>query len=233
MNDTTIRAVVAEDHPVFRDGLVTVLNAAEGIEVVAAVSTGEEAIEHAATTQPDVVIMDLHLPGLNGVEATRTVTATSPHIGVLVLTMYDDDDLVFSAIRAGARGYLLKGAEARDIIRAVRAVNAGEAIFGPGIAVRLADFFSRPAAALTAFPQLTDREREVLDLIAQGFDNSRIADQLFVSPKTVRNHVSNIFTKLQVTDRAQAIVRARDAGLGHYSAPGTASQRTQTPRPPG
>ena len=178
MSEAAVRVVVAEDHPVFRDGLVTVLEAAEAIEVVAAVGTGEEATERAATSQPDVVIIDLHLPGLNGVEATRVVTTASPHIGVLVLTMYDDDDRVFSAMRAGARGYLLKGAEPRDIIRAVRSVGAGEAIFGAGIAVRLVDFFSRPATGVTAFPLLTDREREVLDLIAAGLDNSRIADRL-------------------------------------------------------
>lgn len=213
MSDAGINILVAEDHPVFRNGLVTALDSAEDIQVVASVASGEEAVEHCERMQPDVVIMDLHLPGISGVEATRTITAASPHIAVLVLTMYDDDDLVFSTMRAGARGYLLKGAEPRDIVRAVRAVDAGEAIFGPGIARRLVNFFSRPAS--TAFPQLTERERQVLELIASGLDNTRIANQLSVSPKTVRNHASNVFTKLQVTDRAQAIIRARDAGLGH------------------
>jgi DNA-binding NarL/FixJ family response regulator len=165
--------------------------------------------------QPDVVVMDLHMPGGNGIEATRTITRTSPRIGVLVLTMFRDDDSVFAAMRAGARGYLLKESGAQEIARAVSAVAAGEAIYGPEIARRVLTFFlSMPDPKQTAFPELTDREREVLELIAQGRNNQQIAGALFLSPKTVRNHVSNIFMKLHVADRAQAIVLAREAGLG-------------------
>jgi DNA-binding NarL/FixJ family response regulator len=160
--------------------------------------------------------MDLDLPDIHGIEATRSITQTSPHIGVLVLTMFDDDDSVFAAMRAGARGYLLKGAGHGDILNAIAAVGTGTAVFGPSVARRLIDFFGaqRAAAVATPFPELTDREREILNLIASGENNTAIADRLFLSAKTVRNHVSNIFSKLQVADRAQAIVRARRAGLG-------------------
>jgi DNA-binding NarL/FixJ family response regulator len=186
------------------------------MEVVGEATSGEEAIALAESLQPDVILMDIKMPGTNGIEATRRTLQTSPHIGVLVVTMFEDDDSVFAAMRAGARGYLLKGADQEDILRAVRAVGDGEAIFGPSIAQRLIQFFASPQASAPpqAFPDLTDREREVLHLIAQGQSNTEIARRLGVTQKTVRNHVSNIFSKLQVADRAEAIVRAREAGLG-------------------
>jgi DNA-binding NarL/FixJ family response regulator len=210
-----LRVLIADDHPVFRDGLRTLLTSIPGTEVVGEATTGLEAVQEALTIQPDVVIMDLDLPELDGVSATRRIVANSPHIGVLVLTMFDDDS-VFAAMRAGARGYLLKGADQQEIRRAIVAVSEGEAIFGPAVAQRLVDYFSaaRPDVPTDVFPGLTDRERQVLHLLAQGFANAVIATRLGISAKTVRNHVSNIFTKLQVTDRAQAIVRAREAGLG-------------------
>jgi DNA-binding NarL/FixJ family response regulator len=211
-----LRVLIVDDHPVFLSGLRMILDADPRIEVVGQASTGAEAITLAALIQPDAVVMDLHLPDLNGIEATRAITRTSPHIGVLVLTMYDDDDSVFAAMRAGARGYLLKGAGHADIVQAIAAVGTGTAVFGPSIARRLIDFFAAQASTATAvpFPELTEREREVLNLIAAGHSNTAIAERLFLSAKTVRNHVSNIFSKLQVADRAQAIVRARKAGLG-------------------
>jgi DNA-binding NarL/FixJ family response regulator len=212
----TIRVVIADDHPVFRDGLRGILGSAEGVDVVAEAGTGEEAVAAVATHQPDVVVMDLHMPDLNGIEATRRILHQSPHVGVVVLTMFEDDASVFAAMRAGARGYLLKGADKAEILRAIQAIGSGEAIFGPAIARRVIEYFSAPQVAgpPLAFPELTAREREILDHIAQGLNNEAIARKLYLSPKTVRNHVSNIFAKLQVADRAQAIVRARDAGLG-------------------
>lgn len=211
-----LRVLIAEDHPVFRDGLRALLTSIPGTEVVGEAATGTEAVEQSVALQPDVVVMDLDLPELDGVAATRRIVGTSPHVGVLVLTMFDDDESVFAAMRAGARGYLLKGADQEEIRRAILAVSRGEAIFGPAVAQRLVEYFSvpRPAALRDAFPGLTEREREVVDLIAKGDTNSQIATRLGISAKTVRNHVSNIFTKLQVTDRAHAIIRARDAGLG-------------------
>ncbi|WP_344458105.1 response regulator transcription factor [Actinocorallia aurantiaca] len=198
----------------FRQGLRALLEAL-GIEVVGEAENGPAAVRLAHDVQPDVVVMDLHMPGGNGIEATRTITRTSPHIGVLVLTMFRDDDSVFAAMRAGARGYLLKESGAEEIARAVRAVAAGEAIYGPEIARRVLTYFTEmPDPRKSAFPELTDREREVLELIAQGRNNGEIAGILFLSPKTIRNHVSNIFMKLHVADRAQAIVLAREAGLG-------------------
>ncbi|ACZ83577.1 response regulator transcription factor [Streptosporangium roseum] len=209
-----ITVLIVDDHPVFRQGLRGLLSAME-IEVVGEASGGQEAVALAAELQPDVVVMDLQMPGGNGVEATRTIVRTSPRIGVLVLTMFRDDDSVFTAMRAGARGYLLKEAGAEEIGRAVHAVAAGEAIYGPEIARRVLTYFAgMPDPSRTAFPELTEREREVLELVAQGRGNNEIAGILFLSGKTVRNHVSNIFMKLQVADRAQAIVRAREAGLG-------------------
>lgn len=210
-----IRILIADDHPVFRFGLRALLTSAPETEVVGEAASGEDAIVQAAALQPDVVLMDLNLPGLNGIEATRRILRTSPHIAVLVVTMFDDDS-VFAAMQAGARGYLLKGAEPEETVRAIRAVASGEAIFSPAIARRLVNYFSapRPPVPPQAFPELTDREREILHLIAQGHNNVEIAERLVLSPKTVRNHVSNIFSKLQVADRAQAIVRAREAGMG-------------------
>ncbi|MBI2776996.1 MAG: response regulator transcription factor [Chloroflexi bacterium] len=210
-----IRILVADDHDGFRAGLEALLGTISGVSVVAAVGSGEAAVGAAVELQPDVVIMDLNLPGIDGVEATRRIVGASPHIAVLVLSMYEDDDQVFGALRAGARGYLLKGADRAELARAIRGVTSGEAIFGPAIARRLVAFFvERPAVDRTAFPELTAREREILDLVARGLNNTQITQRLVVSPKTVRNHVSNIFSKLQVADRAEAIVRARRAGLG-------------------
>ncbi len=211
-----LRVVIADDHPVFRGGLRALLGTDPDLEVVGEASTGTEAVELAEAAQPDVVVMDLHMPGLDGVAATREIVHVSPHVAVLVLTMFDDDDSVFAAMRAGARGYVLKGANQADVVRAVHLVGAGGAMFGPAVAQRVIEFFARPRPATTpiAFPELTDREHEVLDLLAAGHPNSTIASRLRISDKTVRNHVSNIFTKLAVADRAQAIVRAREAGLG-------------------
>jgi DNA-binding NarL/FixJ family response regulator len=211
-----IGVLLADDHPLYRRGLRQLLETVDGVTVVGEVEDGAAAVEAAKDLQPDVVVMDLNMPGMDGVEATRRVVSASPHIGVLVVTMHDDDDSVFAAMRAGARGYLLKGADAAEIARAVQAVAGGEAIFGPSVARRVLDWFAapRPAAVTAVFPELTEREHEVLDLIAAGRNNPDIAATLVLSPKTVRNHVSNIFTKLQVADRAEAIVRAREAGLG-------------------
>ncbi len=281
MTDVALSIVVAEDHPLYRRALVTLLAGTPGWQVVAEAADGAGAVTAAHTAQPDVVVMDLKLPGLDGIEATRRIVAASPHIAVLVLTMYDDDASVFAAMRAGARGYLLKGADQADIVRAVAAVAGGEAIFGspvarrivaasphiavlvltmydddesvfeamragargyllkgadqaeivravadvadggaifgPSVAHRVIEFFAAPrplAPAEIVFPELTAREHEVLDLIAAGRSNADVAAVLVLSPKTVRNHVSNIFTKLHVADRSAAIVRAREAGLG-------------------
>jgi DNA-binding NarL/FixJ family response regulator len=211
-----MRVLVADDHPMYRYGLRTLLEATPDLEVVGEAATGVEAVSAAATLQPDIVVMDLNMPGLNGIDATRAILRANPGTGVLVLTMFDDDESVFAAMRAGARGYLLKGADKSEIARAVLAVASGEAIFGPAVAQRVIDYFStaRPAGQPPAFPELTEREREILELIAQGHRNPTIAKQLVLSPNTVRNHVSSIFAKLQVADRAQAIIRAREAGLG-------------------
>ena len=214
----SIRVLIADDHPLFRDGLSALLTDGPDTELAGVASSGSEAVDLAIATQPDVIVMDLHMPGLNGIEATRRIVADSPHIAVLVLTMFDDDDSIFSALRAGARGYLLKGADQEQIRAAIRAAANGEIIFGTQLAARMLAYFTAGAAAPPqVFPQLTDREREVLDLVAQGRANAAIAARLGLSQKTVRNHVSNILTKLQVADRAQAIVQARDAGLGRQS----------------
>lgn len=191
------------------------------MEVVGEAATGKEVLERAAELGPDVILMDIQMPHVNGIEATRRILETKPHVGVVVLTMFEDDDSVFSAMRAGARGYVLKVAEPAEIVKVVRAVAVGEAYFGSEIARRLMDFFSapKPASPEEAFPELTAREVEILDLIAHGHSNAKIAARLFVSPNTVRNHISHIFTKLQVADRAHAIVRAREAGLGREGAP--------------
>jgi DNA-binding NarL/FixJ family response regulator len=217
---SNIRILIADDHALFRGGLNALFLSVPDTEVVGEASTGGEAVALAADLQPDVVLMDIQMPDVNGIEATRAVVRDSPHVGVIVVTMFEDDDSVFAAMRAGARGYVLKGADQEEILKVIRAVAAGEAHFGPEIARRLMGFFStpRPAAPTEAFPELTARESEVLDLIAAGHKNREIAKSLYLSPKTVRNHISNIFTKLQVADRAQAIVRAREAGLGHEGA---------------
>jgi DNA-binding NarL/FixJ family response regulator len=210
------RVLVADDHALFRYGLKAMLTNAEGFDVVDEAATGEEVVEKVAQAQPDIIIMDIQMPGMNGIEATRRVLESNPSIGVVVVTMFEDDDSVIAAMRAGARGYILKGADAEEVLKVVSAVAEGEAHFGPEIARRLMGFFSapKPTAPSEAFPELTAREAEVLDLIAQGRNNAKIARRLYISEKTVRNHVSSIFLKLQVADRAQAIVRAREAGLG-------------------
>jgi DNA-binding NarL/FixJ family response regulator len=211
-----IRVLIADDHPHFRDGLRALLLSAPDLEVVGEAGDGEQAIALAAEHQPDVILMDLNMPGVSGIEATRRILLTSPHIAILVISMFEDDDSVFTALQSGARGYLLKGALKAEILRSIRAVSSGEAIFGPSIAKRLIQYFAGPcpSAPPDAFPELTEREREILTLIARHETNPEIAKRLYLSPKTVRNHVSNIFTKLQVADRAQAIIRAREAGLG-------------------
>ena len=208
-----IRVLIADDHPLFRDGLATLLTGGPGTELAGAATTGTQAVDLAREIQPDVVLMDLHMPGMNGIEATRRVVAGCPQTAVLVLTMFDDDSWVLSALRAGARGYLLKGASRKQIRCAIHAAASGEIIFGTQLAARMLARFTA-AAPTPPFPQLTGRERQVLNLLAQGRANTAIATRLSLSHKTVRNHVSNILAKLQVTDRAQAIIQARDAGLG-------------------
>jgi DNA-binding NarL/FixJ family response regulator len=212
-----IRVLIADDHPLFRDGLSALVNDGSDTELAGTATSGAEAVSLARETQPDVVVMDVNMPGLNGIEATRRIVADSPHIAVLVLTMFDDDNSIFAALRAGARGYLLKGADREQIRTAIHAAASGEVIFGAGLAARMLSYFTATPAPPQVFPQLTDREREVLELVAQGRANAAIAARLTLSQKTVRNHVSNILAKLQVADRAQAIVQARDAGLGHQS----------------
>jgi DNA-binding NarL/FixJ family response regulator len=210
-----IRVLVADDHPAFRAGLQLMLADEADLEVVGLAENGDQAVELAEPLRPDVVVMDLRMPGLDGIGATRLPLELDPAVGVLVLTMFEDDDSVFAAMRAGARGYLLKGAEQDEILRAIRAVAAGEVLLGPSIARRVIEHFSSgDGSARAAFPALTERERQVLDLIAAGKGNAVIAHELVLSLKTIRNHVSNIFTKLQVSDRAAAIVKARDAGFG-------------------
>jgi DNA-binding NarL/FixJ family response regulator len=213
---STTRVVVADDHPTFRRGLHALFDSLDDIEVVGEAEDGEAAVTLAAELSPDVVLMDLNMPGVNGIEATRRIVADNPSIAVLVLTMLDEDESVFAAMRAGARGYVVKGADTDDVLRALESVARGDAVFGPAVANRVLAYLTRPLSARdpVLFPELTDREREVLELIARGHSNSNIARALVVSPKTVRNHVSNVFTKLQVSDRAEAIVRARKAGLG-------------------
>ena len=210
-----LRVLIADDHPLFRNGMRALLSSSPGIEVADIATNGDEVIERAASLQPDVILMDLQMPGVGGIEATRRILHTSPHIRILVVTMFEDDHSVFAALRAGARGYILKDADEDEILRAISAVGGGEAIFSPAIAQRLIDFFAAPQPVILPqlFPELTDREREVLMLIAQGYNNSDIARRLTLSLKTVANHVSNIFSKLQVADRAQAIIRAREAGF--------------------
>jgi DNA-binding NarL/FixJ family response regulator len=215
VSDDPVRVLVADDHPIFRDGLAVLLASVDGIDVVGTAADGAEAVAAATRLLPDVVVMDVQMPRLNGVEATRRLAADAPSVGILVLTMSEDDGTVFAAVRAGARGYLVKGAEQQEIVRAITTVASGGAVFGATLAQRIADFFAAgPPAPTEAFPQLTAREREILGLLAAGRSNQQIAAALFLSPKTVRNNVSNVFAKLQVADRAEAIVRAREAGLG-------------------
>jgi DNA-binding NarL/FixJ family response regulator len=211
-----LRILIADDHPLFRKGMRTLLTATPGMEVVGDAATGQQAIELAASLQPEVIIMDLQMPGLNGIEATRQILQSRQEIRILVVTLFEDDASVFTAMRVGARGYILKDAKEEEILRAVRAVGSGEAIFSPAIAARLMTFFAttRSGVAKELFPQLSEREREILQLIARGSTNSDIARSLSLSVKTVSNYVSTILSKLQVADRTQAIIRAREAGLG-------------------
>ena len=210
-----IRVLIADDHTLFRDGLRAMLGSIPATTVIGEASTGREAIDQAEILQPDVVLMDIQMPGINGIEATQQIVQTSPHIGVIVVTMFEDDDSVFSAMRAGARGYVLKGADQEEMLQSIQAVAQGQALFGAAVATRLMRYFAEPRLAeIDIFPELTNREREVLNLIARGDNNAAIARDLVISCKTVRNHVSNILNKLQVADRSQAIVRAREAGLG-------------------
>jgi DNA-binding NarL/FixJ family response regulator len=211
-----LRILVADDSADFREGIAALLASVDGLELVGEAVDGQQAVDGALHLQPDVLLMDLHMPGRNGIEATRDIVSAAPHIAVLVLTMHEDDDSVFSAVRAGARGYLVKGARQAELLRALRTVADGGAVFGPAIARRMIGFFEAAASAASAtpFPDLTMREREILDLVARGWSNQQIAAQLDLSIKTVRNHVSSVFTKIQVVDRAQAIVKAREAGIG-------------------
>lgn len=211
-----IRILVADDHTLFREGLVSLFTSIDDTKVIGQAASGTEVIELADQLKPDVILMDIQMPSINGIEATRRILDADPSIAIIVLTMYDDDDSIFAAMRAGARGYVLKGADQDEMLRTIRAVYRGEALFGPAVAQKLVAFFTGPGAEdpPEVFPELTAREREVLELIAQGKSNQDIARQLSLSPKTIRNHASNIFNKLQVVDRAQAIIRARDAGMG-------------------
>ena len=216
----TIRLLIADDQTITRSGLRTLLASQEAIEVVGEARNGEEAIELAVSLQPDLILMDLRMPGINGIEATRRIHRTSPHIGILVLTVFEDDTSVFPAIRAGARGYLLKNTEQDELLRAIRTVANGGAIFSPGIAGRVLGYLNPPAPNVPrqAFDELTSREREILELIAQGQTNAEIATRLSLSPKTVSNNISNVLVKLQATDRAKLMLMALEAGMGSSDA---------------
>ena len=209
----TIRIVVADDHGIIREGLGALLSGRDGYELVGTAATGAEAVRAAVTLKPDVLVMDIQMPDLSGIEATREISRVAPDVAVLMLTMFDDDESVFAAMRAGARGYVLKGAVGDTVVRAIAAVAEGEAIFGPGVARRTLAYLSRPRTDETLFPELTPREREVLGLIADGLGNAAIATRLSLATATVGNHITSIFAKLQVTTRAEAIVRARTSGL--------------------
>lgn len=211
-----IRVLIADDHPLFREGMRGRLQRAADIEVVGEAASGGEAVRMAHDLNPEVILMDIKMPGKNGIEATREILNTNPDMGVLVLTMFEDDESVFAVMRAGAKGYLLKDSSGEGVLHAIRAVASGEAVFGRGVAERIIGFFStpRPSVSQRIFPELTEREEEILSLVAEGKSNQEISRKLFVSLKTVRNHVSNILLKLQVADRAQAVIRARDAGMG-------------------
>lgn len=212
----SLSVLIADDHPVFRDGIRALLEATPDTEVVGEATTGEEVVSLASQLKPDLILMDVQMPGLNGIEATRRIVTANPDIRILMVTMFEDDASVFAAMRAGARGYVLKDATRDDLRRAIKAVGNDEAIFSPAIAARLIAFFAQPPGTIPKdlFPELTNREREILDLVAKGENNRAIAKKLTLSPKTVSNYVSNILNKLQVADRAQAIVKAREAGLG-------------------
>jgi DNA-binding NarL/FixJ family response regulator len=215
---TLIRVLIADDHPVVRRGMSALLSSLVGVEVVGEVEDGESALREVQLTRPDVVVMDIQMPGVDGVEATRRIRAAVPSTAVLVLTMFEDDETVIAAMRAGARGYLLKGAGQEEILTSLRAVVAGQLVMGPDVAQRLIRRLDEPDRPEVPFPGLTSREREVLSLIAQGQNNAAIAANLGLAPKTVGNHISAIFAKLRVESRAEAIVRAREGGLGTRTA---------------
>ncbi len=210
-----LKVLIADDHPLFRKGMRTLLESMPDIVVAGEATTGKETVERATALRPDLVLMDLQMPDGGGLEATRRLTESNSQIHILVVTLFEEDDSVFAALRAGARGYILKDADEEEMMRAVRAIGKGEAIFSPTIAARLMDYFAGTGvtASPEIFPELTEREREILQLIARGESNAAIAEKLSISLKTVRNHVSNIYNKLQVADRAQAAIRAREAGL--------------------
>ncbi len=215
MSQPSIRVLLCDDHRFFRDGVRSLLSTIPDIEVVGEANNGDECVARAAEKRPNVILMDVQMPGLNGVEATRRILRDTPDVGVVMLTMFEDTDLMLSAMRAGARGYILKDADEEELIRSVRAVARGEALFGPAVARRLLNYVTDvvPASKPNPFPELTDRERDVLTGLAHGLTNQDVADRMELSLKTVRNHVSSILTKLRVVDRAEAISRARDAGL--------------------
>ncbi|GLX95150.1 response regulator transcription factor [Herbidospora sp. NBRC 101105] len=212
----TIRVLVVDDHPVFREGFAALLGSIDEIDVIGTAANGAEAVTRAVREEPDVIVMDVSMPEMDGIEATRRVLADRPETGVVVLTMSEEDGTIFDALRAGARGYLLKGAEPDEVVRAITTVAGGGVVFGAVLAGRIADFLAPrpPATSGETFPTLTAREHEILDLVAAGLSNAQIAARLFLSQKTVRNHVYAVMGKLQAADRAEAIIRARDAGLG-------------------
>lgn len=215
MSGQPIRLLIADDHALFRDGMAALLAATADITCVGEAATGEETLAQAAHLQPDVILMDINMPGLNGIEATRRILRSHPNTGIVMVTMLEDDASVFAAMRAGARGYVLKGAHHEELLQSIRAVAQGQVLLGPAIAARITKFFARaqPMAAAEPFPDLTEREREILTLMARHQSNPEIAQQLGITDKTIRNHISNIFNKLQVVDRAQAILKAQQAGL--------------------
>jgi DNA-binding NarL/FixJ family response regulator len=215
MSGSALGVLIVDDHPIFRKGLRALLASHPELRLVGEATSGVEAVRLAAELRPDLILMDLHMPGGDGISAIRQIVAARPESRILVVTMFDDDESVFAAVRAGARGYVLKDTDDEELSRALLAVGNGEAIFSPAIAARMMRFFDqRPLAQQPLFPELSESERKVLQLIAQGESNQTIAERLALSPKTVRNYISSIFSKLQVADRAQAIVKARDAGLG-------------------
>jgi DNA-binding NarL/FixJ family response regulator len=208
-----IRLLLVDDHPLFTEGLRELLAFHHDLDVVGVTDSADEALTQIGPLAPDVILMDLQMPGLDGVAATRRITAHHPATAVLALTMYDDDASVLAVLRAGARGYVLKGAHQAELVAAIRAVARGEAVFGAQVADRVLAHFTTPPAQRPALPELTGRERQILAMLASGQKTSDIAAHLELAPKTVRNHLSNIFAKLRVADRTQAVLRARDAGL--------------------
>lgn len=214
---TKIKLMIADDHKLFREGIKALLAVTDDIEIIGEAEDGEAALKKSRELEPDVILMDINMPGLNGIRATEQILAQFPQIRIIMLTMLEDDASIFHAMRAGARGYLLKGADPQEVLSVIRAVADGQALFGPAIATRLMQYFkelsAKPAVPGTPFPELTERELEILRLISQGLNNQEIARKLVLSHKTIRNHITNIFSKLQVADRAQAIVRAREAGF--------------------